>query len=530
MPPSNSSEPQRIAKLLARAGVASRRDVERLIAAGRVAIDGQTVETPATLLVTLKGVTVDGRPVQAPEPTRLFRFHKSAGFLTAARDPAGRRTIYDQLPADLPRLMPVGRLDLNTEGLLLLTTDGEFKRQLELPATAVERTYRARAFGEVSQAQLEDLMLGIEIEGVRYGPINANMERRTGANAWIEMTLTEGKNREVRRVLEHLGLEVSRLIRTRYGPFYLEDLPMGSVDEIKQHELVEFRKSLGSKPTSKPKPEGADPEALKAWRREPSRAGAPRPRPQPVEGEDRPEREIQPHPQAFERPRPDPVERPIRETRTPTGRKPLAAPGRRPSANEPDAPRNARGRRAAAFAERSGRDEPQQKPAAPRGRQAAAEGAPERARPAPRGSADRARPRPERGPASASARGRDAETPRGARPHRAASGGPKTPRGRPPEAGRDAERPHNPRGERPVGDRARIERQNPQAGDRRKLSPNYGGPRDAERKPAREGAARPHKGAPAPSRGRADGDRKPPRGAGGPSAGPRGPRPPRKPR
>ncbi|MGN5374553.1 pseudouridine synthase [Sphingomonas hankookensis] len=262
---------------MARAGVASRRDVERMITAGRVALNGVVIETPATILPNLKGVTVDGAPVAAPEPTRLFRFHKPAGTLTAERDGAGRPTIYDRLPGGLPRLIPVGRLDLNTEGLLLMTTDGEFKRRLELPATGVERTYRARAYGEISQQQLEELMLGIEIEGVRYGPINANLERRTGTNTWIEMTLTEGKNREVRRVLEHLGLKVSRLIRTRYGPFHLEDLPEGEVDEIRQHELVAFRKTLASKPTSKPAPEGADPAALKAWRR-----ATPLPRPEPV--------------------------------------------------------------------------------------------------------------------------------------------------------------------------------------------------------------------------------------------------------
>lgn len=215
-----------------------------MIAEGRVAIDGEVLTTPATVLTSLHGVTVDGEPVAAAAPARLFRYHKPAGLLTAERDPAGRPTIYDRLPNGLPRVIPVGRLDLATEGLLLMTTDGELKRQLELPATGVERSYRARAYGEVSQAQLEDLMLGIEIEGVRYGPINANLERRTGANVWIELTLTEGKNREVRRVLEHLGLKVSRLIRTRYGPFHLDDMLPGDVDEVRQHDLILFRKAL----------------------------------------------------------------------------------------------------------------------------------------------------------------------------------------------------------------------------------------------------------------------------------------------
>jgi 23S rRNA pseudouridine2605 synthase len=242
----NPREGDRIAKLLARAGIASRREIERMIADGRIAIDGKLVDTPATLLTSLNGVTVDGQPVAAPTAARLFLFHKPTGVLTTERDPKGRRTIYDVLPKGLPRLVPVGRLDLNTEGLLLLTTDGGLKRQLELPSSGVTRTYRARAYGNVTQAQLEDLMEGIEIEGVRYGSIDANMERRTGANVWIEMKLTEGKNREVRRVLEHLGMSVSRLIRTAYGPFELGDLPAGQVGEVRERDLSKFRKTLKS--------------------------------------------------------------------------------------------------------------------------------------------------------------------------------------------------------------------------------------------------------------------------------------------
>ena len=246
--PTNVAAPtgDRIAKLLARAGVASRREIERMIADGRIALDGVTLETPATILRNLVGVTVDGEPVAPPEATRLFLYHKPTGQLVTEHDPAGRPTIYDRLPEGLPRLVPVGRLDINTEGLLLLTTDGGLKRQLELPATGVERAYRARTYGAVTQTQLEDLIEGVEIEGMRYGPIDANMERRTGANAWIELILTEGKNREVRRVLEHLELQVSRLIRTRYGPFVLGDLAPGQIGEVKQHDLVNFRKWLDS--------------------------------------------------------------------------------------------------------------------------------------------------------------------------------------------------------------------------------------------------------------------------------------------
>ena len=239
---------ERIAKLLARAGIASRREVERLIEAGRIKLDDDVITTPATVLTSLRGITVDGEPVKAPEAARLYAFHKPAGLLTAERDPAGRATIYaalrNALPEGSPRLMPVGRLDLNTEGLLLMTNDGELKRAMELPSSLVPRTYRARTFGPVTQDQLEELMIGVEIEGVRYGPINANMERSTGANQWIELMLTEGKNREVRRVLEHLGLQVSRLIRIAYGPFLLGDLPRGAAVEIPQAEVERFRKGL----------------------------------------------------------------------------------------------------------------------------------------------------------------------------------------------------------------------------------------------------------------------------------------------
>lgn len=244
-------EGDRIAKLLARAGIASRREVERMIEEGRVKIGDEVVTTPATLLKSLRGVSVDGKMVGPIAAPRLYRFHKPAGLITAERDPTGRPTIYtalrNSMPKDAPRVMPVGRLDVNTEGLLLMTNDGELKRALELPSTGIPRTYRARTFGEISQARLEELIEGIEIDGVRYGPINANLERSANRNKWIEMTLTEGKNREIRRVLEHLGLEVSRLLRTSYGPFELGDLQRGSVEEIPQVQVERFRKMLKAK-------------------------------------------------------------------------------------------------------------------------------------------------------------------------------------------------------------------------------------------------------------------------------------------
>ncbi|WP_420810743.1 pseudouridine synthase [Croceicoccus ponticola] len=238
----------RIAKLLARAGIASRREVERMIEDGRVSIDGVVLDTPATVLTSLRGVTVDGKSVAAPERARLFLFHKPSGLLTAERDPMGRPTIYtalrNALPKDTPRVMPVGRLDFNTEGLLLLTNDGELKRALELPSSGVPRTYRAKAMGEIGQNDLEALFEGITVDGVHYGQIEANLERRSGRQNWIEMTLAEGKNREVRNVLEHLGLQVSRLLRIAYGPFMLGDMPRGSVLEIPQAEVERFRKTL----------------------------------------------------------------------------------------------------------------------------------------------------------------------------------------------------------------------------------------------------------------------------------------------
>ncbi|KQN26190.1 hypothetical protein ASE86_08570 [Sphingomonas sp. Leaf33] len=334
MQTSGQKEQQRIAKLLARAGVASRREIERMIAEGRIAIDGVTVETPATLLTSLRGVTVDGDAVKDASPARLFLFHKPAGTLTAAVDYNGRKTIYDVLPKDLPRLIPVGRLDLNTEGLLLLTTDGELKRQLELPATGIERSYRARAYGDVTQEQLEDLIEGVEVDGVRYGPIDANLERRTGANVWVEMVLTEGKNREVRHVLEYLGLQVSRLIRTRYGPFVLGDLPVGGIGEVRQVDLIQFRASL----------KGNKAKAVEEARSNPVAVKLPQPKPVP-----QPDAEV-PAPRPVRKP---PVERRVtlarqnrredeataspapRPTRAPTQAGAVAAAGRRSPAPRP---------------------------------------------------------------------------------------------------------------------------------------------------------------------------------------------------
>lgn len=223
---------ERIAKALARAGVASRRDAERLIADGRVAVNGNQLTTPAFLVSPRDRITLDGQPVQRPEALRLWRYHKPAGLVTTHRDPAGRPTVFEHLPEELPRVISVGRLDLTTEGLLLLTNDGELARSLELPSSGWLRRYRVRAFGRPDVEALAGLRQGITVDGIAYGPIEALLERAEGANAWLTVSLREGKNREVRTVLEAVGLKVNRLIRVSYGPFQLGHLPAGAVEEV----------------------------------------------------------------------------------------------------------------------------------------------------------------------------------------------------------------------------------------------------------------------------------------------------------
>jgi 23S rRNA pseudouridine2605 synthase len=233
---------ERIAKVLARAGIASRRAAETLIAEGKVRLNGKTVESPATFVAPGDRLSVEGKPVQAAERTRLFRHHKPDGVVTTHKDPQGRPTVFERLPPALGRVVSIGRLDLTSEGLLLLTNDGELARRLELPSNGWLRRYRVRVFGAVDDKMLAQLARGITIEGVAYGPIEAGIDSRRGGNAWLTVSLKEGKNREIRRVLQHLGLHVSRLIRTAYGPFQLGTLPKGAVEEV--HPKV-MREQLG---------------------------------------------------------------------------------------------------------------------------------------------------------------------------------------------------------------------------------------------------------------------------------------------
>lgn len=228
---------ERIAKWLARAGVASRRACETLIEEGAVAVNGRKLSSPAFKVKGSETITVRGKRVRPPEATRLWRYHKPSGLITTTIDPAGRRTIYDELPKHLPRTVTVGRLDLTTEGLLLLTNDGELARSLELPSNEFRRTYRARAHGKVTPDKIAALRDGISVDGTVYAPIIAELERETGTNNWLRVELTEGKKREVRRALEAVGLEVNRLIRISYGPFALGDLKPGAVEEVPSSEL-----------------------------------------------------------------------------------------------------------------------------------------------------------------------------------------------------------------------------------------------------------------------------------------------------
>ncbi len=242
---------ERIAKRLARAGVASRRGAEAMIAEGRIAVNGRVIDSPALNVSAADAITVDGRPLAAPEAARLWRYYKPIGLVTSEADEKGRDTVFARLPPELPRVVSVGRLDINSEGLLLLTNDGALKRRLELPSTGWVRKYRVRAKGTPDDAALAPLRRGITVDGERFAPMSVTIDRQQGANVWLTIGLREGKNREVRRALETVGLAVNRLIRISYGPFQLGDLEPGAVEEVRPKVM---REQLGIRPADRPEP------------------------------------------------------------------------------------------------------------------------------------------------------------------------------------------------------------------------------------------------------------------------------------
>ncbi|MEG3619024.1 pseudouridine synthase [Magnetovibrio sp. PR-2] len=276
---------ERIAKVMARAGLCSRREAERWIEEARVKVDGKTIDTPATLVTSANTVEVDGKPLPQAQEAMLWRYHKPPGLVTTHKDDQGRPTVFDTLPPRLGRVISVGRLDLNSEGLLLLTNDGGLARELELPSTGWVRTYRVRVFGHVTDAMLESLKDGVTVDGVKYAGIDARVEKKTGRNAWLIVSLTEGKNREIRKVMEHLNLQVNRLIRQAYGPFRLDDLDRGDVAPVPRRQLIDqlgakltgaseppkkTSKTGWAKPKSKPKPKPR-PKSKKPGKPSPSR-------------------------------------------------------------------------------------------------------------------------------------------------------------------------------------------------------------------------------------------------------------------
>lgn len=289
-----SEDGSRIAKVLARAGVASRREAEVMITAGRVAVNGKRIDSPALNVSARDRISVDGKPLAAAEPARLWMYHKPLGLVTTTRDEQGRETVFDALPDDMPRVMSIGRLDLNSEGLLLLTNDGDLKRRLELPSTGWLRKYRVRVNGTPTDDMLAPLRDGVKIEGERFQPMIISIDRQQGANAWLTIGIREGRNREIRRAMDYVGLSVNRLIRVSYGPFQLGQLAKGAVSEVKSRVLREQLgeaapqedpvakgkkpRPTGQRPTG-PKPLGPKPLGQKPQGKRPPKPDGTGPRP-----------------------------------------------------------------------------------------------------------------------------------------------------------------------------------------------------------------------------------------------------------
>lgn len=262
--PKEAAGGERIAKRLARAGLCSRRDAERWIAEGRVVVNGRLLDGPAVVVVPEDQIVVDGKPLPEPERARLWRYHKPAGLMTTHKDPEGRPTVFDHLPAEMPRVISVGRLDYSSEGLMLLTNDGELARKMELPTTGWVRRYRVRVHGEVDPTRLVALERGVTVDGIAYGPIKALLDRQQGSNAWLTVSIREGKNREIRRVMEHLGWSVTRLIRVAYGPFQLGTLAEGTVEEV-PGKVFKEQMGQGSPNQAKAKPKPHKPPMAKGY-------------------------------------------------------------------------------------------------------------------------------------------------------------------------------------------------------------------------------------------------------------------------
>ena len=523
---------ERIAKLLARSGVGSRRDVERLIGEGRVAINGRTLDTPAVKVEPGDILTVDGEVVGEPEPARLFRYHKPVGLLTTHKDPAGRRTIFGVLPDGLPRLISVGRLDINSEGLLLLTNDGFLARSLEQPSNALVRRYRARAHGRTTQEKLDTLAKGVTVEGVRYGPIEAKLDKAKegpqGANLWLTITLHEGKNREVRRVLESIGLKVNRLIRLAYGPLALGTLGEGELEEVGPRVVREqFAQYIEAEnlPTGE-RPKYRSPTKSKSRRAQeeakvladlPPEKG-PKEKPVYKAGWAKPKRKLNPHlqskakrdPTARTPDRPDIVARPKPKGSKPAGARapagvkrpgPKRAEGPRPNAQRPDA------QRPAPMARTSDRPDIAARPRPAASRPTGSKGPAGAQRPGAK-RAEGQRPDAQRPAPAARTRDRPdpAARPESARPRPAGSKGPV-----------GAKRPETQRPESKRPESKRPESKRPAA---KAPGPKAPGPKRSESGPADGPGAGPRGPRPSASPGRTNGVRRP----GPPKPGGRGPR------